>query len=47
MGHMEGEAGTPQTGMPQQELEAAQVDPSFEQMSGEAMALMPSSALAP
>ena len=32
VGHMEVKAGAPQTGMPQQQLDAAQVNTGFEQM---------------
>ena len=35
MRHMEGEAGRAQTRVTEQQLDAAQVDPGFEQMGGE------------
>jgi hypothetical protein len=47
MGHMEVEARTAQARVPQQQLDAAQVDPRFEQMRREAVSLMPCAALAP
>jgi len=37
VGHMEGEAGGAQARVPQQQLDAAQVDASFEQMGREAV----------
>ncbi len=46
MRHMEVEAGRAQTRVTEQQLDAAQVDPSFEQMGGKAMPLMPRAALA-
>jgi hypothetical protein len=41
MGHMEVEACAAQARVPQQQLDAAQVDPRFEQMCREAVPLMP------
>jgi hypothetical protein len=32
MGHVEGDAGRAQTGVAEQQLDATQVDPGFEQM---------------
>jgi hypothetical protein len=46
MGHVEVEARAAQTRVPEQELDATQVHPGFEQMRREAMALMPPAALA-
>ena len=38
---MEGEAGRAQTRVPEQQLDAAQVDPGFEQMRRKRVALIP------
>ena len=38
MGHVQGEARAPQARVPQQQLDAAQVDSRFEQMCREAVA---------
>ena len=40
VGHMEGEARAAQTRVPEQQLDAAQVAPRFEQMRREAVAVM-------
>jgi hypothetical protein len=40
-GHVQVETGAPQAGMPQQELDAAQVDPGFEEMRREAVPVIP------
>jgi len=39
--HMEVHPGAPQTGMPEQQLDAAQVAPSFEQMRRKGVSLIP------
>jgi len=41
VGDVEVEARAPQARVPQQQLDAAQVDPRFEPMGREAMALIP------
>ena len=41
VGHMEVEAGGAQARVPQQQLDAAQVDAGFEQMRREAVPLIP------
>ena len=45
VGDVEGEAGGAQTGMAEQQWDATQVDPGFEQMGRKCVPLMPSSAL--
>jgi hypothetical protein len=40
VGHMEIEARAAQARVPEQQLDAAQIDPCFEQMRREAVALM-------
>ncbi len=40
VGHMEVEARAAQTRVPEQQLDATQVDPGFEQMRREAVAVM-------
>jgi hypothetical protein len=44
---MEVQAGGAQTGVAEQQLDAAQVDPGFEEMGRKSVALMPRAALAP
>ncbi len=47
VGHMEVEARAAQTRVPEQQLDAAQVAPRFEQMRREAVPLMSLTTLAP